>query len=540
MILRDYQLEARHAVNRHVAEKHTNPLVVIPTAGGKTVVFASLIYDWFNHPQWPAPRVGILAHVKELLSQAERKLLQVWPAAPVGIYSAGLRRRESAPITIAAIQSIYRRAFDLFPFDILIIDEAHLIPTTGEGMYRRFINDCKKMNPNLIVIGFTATPFRLSGGFITGPGKILHEVCYEADIARLIKAGYLSPLRSKGTSSAIDTVGVGTANGDFIVSDLEARANTDDMVRGAVREIVSRGADRGSWLIFCCSVTHAENVSRELASYRITAPVVTGDTNPGERDQIITALDAGTVRAVCNVNCLTTGLDVTRIDLIAMLRPTKSTSLFVQMAGRGFRLHPGKTDCLVLDFGGNVRRHGPIDAIRMRESSVCEGKPSAPAPTKECPECQEIIHAAAVECPACHHQFPPREGQHDAHADSASILRSSESFRVHVARVIVDVHSKPGKPDSLRVTYYGPTPIERYREYICLEHDGYAKTKAHQWWVRRFGQPVPATVADAMGSLFLAHRLTDLTESIMVRQVTKYPEITSITLRTDKPHAIFA
>lgn len=523
MNLRTYQREAADSVNAALAARDDNPLVVIPTAGGKTVVFATLIREWLN--QWPNSRICILAHVKELLSQAEGKLRSVWPEAPVGVWSAGMGRKEgNRPITIAGIQSIYKKAFDFDPWDVLIVDEAHLIPTNGEGMYRRFIREATQANPRLRVIGFTATPYRLSGGHIAAPSHILNHVCYEADVKSLIADGFLCRLTSKAGESVADTSHVQVRNGDFVPDQLAAAVDTDALVSGAVREIVTKGENRKCWLIFCVSVAHAHHVSRELACRGIVAPVITGETDPDERARLLRGYDRGEIRAMCNVNVLTTGLDITRIDMISMLRPTQSTSLYIQMVGRGFRLHPGKENCLVLDLAGNIERHGPIDAVDPRRKS---GGGEKEAPAKMCPQCRELVATATARCPACDYEFPPREIKHHTKASTAPIL--SEATLAMVVDVECQVHHKPGKPPSLRVTYWDGR--NAYNEFVCFEHGGYAAEKAKAWWIRRFGHPVPATTADAAANLWLATQVKERTESVKVEKRGKYWEIVEVCLR---------
>lgn len=531
MRLRPYQSDAIDAVNAHLREKTAHAVVSIPTAGGKTVIFAAMIADWLQ--AWPGSRVCILAHRQELLTQAEAKMRAAWPAAPLGVWSAGLNRREGgADILIAGIQSIYRRACDLKPFDVVIIDEAHLVPNTSDAMYRRFLKDAKLCNPNVRYIGFTATPFRLDGGPLCAPGRLFDEVCYEADLVGLLDDGYLCPLRTKATETVLDAAGVHVRQGDYIAGELEAAVNTDPLVRAAVAEIVAKGADRKSWLIFCCGVAHAYAVSNELASYGIVAPVIVGGTHKEDRDNVHADFDAGRLRCVVNVNCWTTGLDVTRIDMIAVLRPTQSTALWVQMIGRGFRLHEGKGDCIVLDFGLNCRRHGPLDRLRIKTKG---GDGTGEAPVKVCPSCDELMHAAMSECPACGYLFPPREINHEATPDTAPIIAGTEPWDETVTGITVSRHDKPGKPPSLCVRYV--CGLNSYREWVCLEHDGFAGAKAARWWMRRFGKLIPASVHEAMSDLFLGHKLHEMTDSIRVKQAGKYQEITDITLKSKGPHA---
>lgn len=190
MELRPYQRQAVESIYAYLRAQSDNPCVVIPTGGGKTPVIATVCRDAVK--QWHG-RVLILAHVKELLEQAAEKLQTICPEVRFGVYSAGLGRRESqTPIVVAGIQSVYKRARELDPFDLVIVDEAHMIPPEGDGMYRQFLKDAQVVNPHLRVIGLTATPFRLKSGDITGPDQILNGICFETGVRELIRDGYKS------------------------------------------------------------------------------------------------------------------------------------------------------------------------------------------------------------------------------------------------------------------------------------------------------------------------------------------------------------
>ncbi len=231
MNLRPYQSEAVAAVYEHLRTRDDNPCVVIPTGGGKTPVIATICRDAVG--PWNG-RVVILAHVKELLEQAADKLRTIAPDVPVGIYSAGLKRKDLGyAVTIAGIQSIYQRACDLGPVDLLIVDEAHLIPPDGEGMYRQFIADAKVVNPLARVIGLTATPFRMKSGPICEPGNILNHVCFEVGVRELIVQGFLSPLRTKAGLQKVSTDDLHVRAGEFVASEVEDLMDKDALVDGA-------------------------------------------------------------------------------------------------------------------------------------------------------------------------------------------------------------------------------------------------------------------------------------------------------------------
>jgi DNA repair protein RadD len=187
--LRPYQQAAVEAVYDYLRRHDDNPAVVLPTASGKSGIIAQLVADAVR--SWGG-RVLVLAHVKELLEQNAEKVRLLCPEVPIGVYSAGLKRRDTdEPAIVAGIQSVYKRACELDAFDLVIVDEAHLIAPDGEGMYRQFLADAKVVNPRLRVIGLTATPFRMKSGMICAPENILNQVCYEAGVRELIRDGYL-------------------------------------------------------------------------------------------------------------------------------------------------------------------------------------------------------------------------------------------------------------------------------------------------------------------------------------------------------------
>lgn len=514
MKLRPYQRDAVNAVWQHIEQSDTNPAVVLPTGSGKTHVIAEIcraaVQDWGG-------RVIVLAHVKELLEQAAGKLQAVAPDLPIGVYSAGLGRRDLGyAVTVAGIQSIYQRAHDLGPMDLVIVDEAHLIPPDGEGMYRRFLTDARDLCDHQRVIGLTATPYRMKTGTICSGDSILNEVCFEASVRELIAGGYLCPLRSRSGKSVADTSDLHVRGGEFVAGEVEDLMNTQRLVESACAEIMTTSADRNAVLIFASGVAHGQHVQAILQErHGVECGFVCGNTPSSQRDETIARFKAGDLKYLANVNVLTTGFDAPNVDCVALLRPTLSPGLYYQMVGRGFRLHPDKADCLVLDFGGNVLRHGPVDAIRLADSDTGSGE----APAKQCPECDALIHAAYAVCPDCGHVFPPRqEAKHEAVASDAAIITGDDGPTRHEEQVMeVAYHTHHKRGDSLarptmRVEYR--VGFNRWvREWVCLEHEGYARRKAEQWWKERSNEPVPNAVEDAVamanaGTIAQALRVT--------------------------------
>jgi len=525
LTLRPYQAEAIRAVYAHLRGRDDNPVVVVPTAGGKTPIMATICRDAVT--RWKG-RVLILAHVKELLEQTANTLRQVAPDLDIGIYSAGLGSRDTdQPVLIAGIQSVFRRAAELDAFDIVLLDECHMLPPDGEGMYRQFLADAKVVNPNVRLIGLTATPYRMSTGMICGPENLLNHVCYEVGVRELITQGYLCPLKSRAGRSKANLDNLHVRGGEFIAAEVEAAMDNYTLVQSACEEIVELTRDRKSVLIFASGVQHGQHIARTIN--RVSdqeCGFICGETPGLEREGTLHRFKAGDLKYLANVNVLTTGFDAPNIDCVVLLRPTNSPGLYYQCCGRGFRLHPEKTDCLVLDYGGNILRHGPVDDLQIKTPGQSNGE----APAKECPECLALIHAAYGTCPECGYEFPPPEkGKHDAQASNAGILTGQVTdTEYEVTETACYVHQKRGAPDdhprSMRVDYrvqFG----EWQSEWVCPEHTGYARSKFEAWWRARSSEPLPGTTEQAV-DLAYAGALAE-TKAITVRSIAgeKYDRI---------------
>jgi DNA repair protein RadD len=473
-MLRDYQRRAIDSVYEWFAKnKNGNPCLVLPTGSGKSHVVACLCKEALQ--AWPETRILMLSHVKEILEQNAEKMRLHWRGAPMGIYSAGLGRKQlGEPITFAGIQSIRKRAEQVGHIDLCIIDECHLVSHKDEGGYREFLGKLKEINPSLRVIGLTATPYRLGHGMITDAPALFHDLINPVTIEELVHKGYLSTLRSKVTKAALDTSGVHKRGGEFIESELQAAVDTDENNLRVVREVIDLAGDRKAWLFFCAGVHHAENVAEVLQAHGVAAACVTGATPKAERNRLLSEFKAGRLRALTNANVLTTGFDYPDIDLIAMLRPTMSASLYVQMAGRGMRVKSHTDHCLVLDFAGVVQTHGPITAV---EPPKRKGEGNGEAPVKVCEACNELVYISAKECPTCGELFPePAPKKLELRQDDIMGLEAQKmaltgwNWRKHT--------SKASGKDMLAVSYYGGLSDPSVVEYFPITHDGYAGQKA--------------------------------------------------------------
>ena len=470
-MLRDYQQRAIDQLYDWFRANDGDPVLVLPTGSGKSHIVAALCSDALK--TWQGTRILMTTHVKELVQQNASKMRQHWPNAPMGVYSAGLKSRDIDAITFASIQSIEGKHYAIGHRDLMIVDEAHMINNQAHGRYRRLINALREINPAMRVIGLTATPYRLGQGLLTqGESALFDDIIEPVTVAELVGRGYLSPLKSKHTEAMIDTGKIKKRGGEYIAKEMNREA--DKITQSAVAEIMQRAGDRRHWLLFCSGVEHSYHVRDELQSWGVNAETITGKTPAKERQRLINQFRSGELQALTNADVLTTGFDAPNTDLIAMLRPTMSAALYVQMAGRGMRIKEHTDHCLVLDFAGNVETHGPITAVQPPRMQGGDG--GGESPVKVCPECSELLHASLMTCSECGYLFPKTDKPLKlSNADIMGI--EPEEMAVTDWRWRKHISRKSGK-EMVKVTYYGGLSDLPITEYFAITHDGYAGTRA--------------------------------------------------------------
>lgn len=543
MQLRSYQRAAIDSIYNYFITRPNpeNPLIVAPTGSGKSVIIGAFIQEVLE--KWPGQRLMMLTHVKELVEQNHEKIIGFWPAAPAGVYCAGLNKKQpNHPIVAGSIQSVYRRPFDFGWRDLLIIDECHLLSPNNVSMYQKFISELKQYNPRLKIIGFTATPYRLKSGHLCeGKGRLFDEVAYNISIERLLNDGYLSPLTTKSSATQANLQGVKTTAGEYNMKQAEEALDDDRLTEAALDEVERLAQDRKHWLFFCTGIAHAEHVRDHLVRRGHNCECITSNTPKDDRVNIIQRFKSGKLRCLTNANVLTTGFDAPNVDCLVLLRPTQSPGLYTQILGRGMRIAEGKKNCLVLDFAGNVERHGPV---------TCVTPPPSPKEKKErksevippsciiCPVCRSAWPLRTLLCEDCGHDFtPPEIISHETTATKADIMGSKRDGPVDdgwrdVTGVAYSLHQKPGKPQSVKVTYR--CGLMEYNEYLCFEHGGWAQWKAEEWWKRR------TTLKPAQTSSLNCIALVDFHEEIIqskrirVRKSGKFWEIVDHELQ-DRP-----
>ncbi|MGL4476310.1 MAG: DEAD/DEAH box helicase family protein [Shewanella sp.] len=357
MQLRDYQQASVNAAIEHFRRSSGSAVIVLPTGAGKSIVIAELA-------KLAKGRVLVLTHVKELVAQNAEKINLLTERA--GIYSAGLNSKQTQHKTVvASIQSAYR-ALDSFNelFSLVIIDECHRISDDKDSQYQAFLHHLRSINPNIKVLGLTATPYRLGQGFIFrhhyhgkvgNPDGAMFEQCiFELPLRPLIKQGYLTPPKVFDAIEAQYNFTQVERNSDgyFNQQQVSHILNTSGRATTAiVKQIKALATERKGVIIFAATVKHAQEIMKLLGDE--TKAIVTADTDNASRDTLLIDFKAQKIKYLVNVSVLTTGFDAPHVDFIAILRPTESVSLYQQMVGRGLRLAPDKTDCLVIDYAAN-------------------------------------------------------------------------------------------------------------------------------------------------------------------------------------------
>ncbi len=355
--LRDYQQEAVKNVIRFFQKKRVPAMVVLPTGAGKSLVIAELA-------RIAKGRVLVLAHVKELVEQNYEKYVSYGLSA--GIFSASLGKKDwDHKAIFGSVQSIARAPDDFFnDFSLLVIDECHRVADEGATQYQEVVKKLRERNPNLCILGLTATPYRLGLGWIyeysqtgevkTTQSRFFKQCVYELPLSYMIKNKYLTtPIKVDIPVTCYDFSELTENNRMYSVADIEeilkSQKRLTPLIIKNIIDITER-YERQGVMIFSSSVKHAEEIMSYLPEGE--ARLVLGDTDMADRNQIVDDFKQKKFKYLVNVSVLTTGFDAPHVDVIAILRPTESNSLYQQIVGRGLRLSSDKKDCYILDYTG--------------------------------------------------------------------------------------------------------------------------------------------------------------------------------------------
>ncbi|MDH6027871.1 DEAD/DEAH box helicase [Vibrio splendidus] len=383
--LRPYQADSVKSVIHYFRKHQTPAVLVLPTGAGKSLVIAELA-------RLAKGRVLVLAHVKELVEQNHEKYEGY--GLKGSIFSAGLGRKETdQQVVFASVQSVVRNLNSFSnQFSLLVIDECHRVPDEKTSSYQKVITHLRENNSGIKVLGLTATPYRLGMGWLyqyhtrgqvrSEEPRFFRDCIFELPIRYLLDEGFLTPARMIDAPvlsydfSQLKPASTGRykeAELDMVIE--QSKRATPQIVD----QIIELAKDKLGIMVFAATVRHAQEILGLLPVGE--SSIVIGDTPTLERDQIISDFKERKIKFLVNVSVLTTGFDAPHVDLIAILRPTESISLYQQIVGRGLRLSPGKKECLVLDYAGN--------SYDLYQPEVGDPKPDSDS---------EII---TIPCPAC-------------------------------------------------------------------------------------------------------------------------------------------
>jgi len=562
MPIRNYQNYAVDKAFEAMQKPSCRTVIAAPTGVGKSWILAELIKRlmtmWPNYPM----RILKLVHVKELIEQNLDKLKIHFPEVSVGVYSSGLKRKElNYPIVFAGIASIYRLAQKIGRIDVLLVDECHLIGTKDSSMYVSLIRALLIINPKMRIVGLTATPYRQGLGLITD-SEIFDDICCDMTTLEAFNwffdEGYLARLSPIAPSIEFDDYGIRTTAGDYNVHDMDRELNQISKNELVVDEIIKWAGieNRQSWLVFGVSIDHVEALVELFNSKGVKTTYVHSKMSDAERDANILAYKKGEYTCMVNNGVLTTGFDHPALDLIAVVRLIKAPSLWVQILGRGTRpdyidgydldtkegrlaaiANSAKPDCLVMDFGGNTERLGPINQVVLPKK---KGQKGGTPPTRRC-ACGALLHISVTECPRCGTQFlRDLTAKFDSTASDKELIARKRKetipqpepiiVKVNVDSVVHKVkHAHGDKPSSMVVTYN--CGLSQFTTYINFDHPqgSFPWQKARKWW-RDHVAMTPYSDLEPPASVFEALSRTNelrIPQSISVVANSKWKEIQS-------------
>ena len=545
MILRPYQTTALNAL-WSALQVESNVLLEAACSAGKTLLFSKLTQRLLREN--PSFRVLILMDRNILVTQTRDRLIEIAPdlQMDIGIVCASVSNHKITHkrITIASRQSLINLLDEFEPVQLIIVDEGHLMAVPQRNaeeppdQYGKIIQTLQEYNPKTRMLAVTATPFRLNHGYIYGNKNTqgclpyFNEVHHRITVGELERLGFLAPLVGKtvcleGLEKRLE--GVLLVGGEYNLGTISDIMSEGIHVKSAVEAWKEYASDREKTIAFCVTISHAEKMAEAFNSEGIPAIAIHSGLDDMTNYVRMESLRNGGHKVFCSVAKLTTGLDVTDIDCILMARPTKSAALYKQKLGRGQRIAPGKTDCLVIDMVGNNSEFGTdLDKLKIRYKRGLDS--SGKAVSKECPQCSVDLHPAIRICPECDFEFP---GMIDMEADKPDMMDTEYGSQppewMVVSDMFINVHrSKNSNKDLLRIrleTEGGLLSKTTANLWICFPEDGYtgyAVEKGRTIWKTMTEEQRPPE--SASGAL---ERLSEIRqpERILVDNSSKFPEV---------------
>lgn len=420
-----------------------NTLGVAPTGAGKTIMLSKVIGNFYE--QNPNLRACVLAHRDELTAQNEEKFRWVNPAISTSIVDS-YAKDWSGQVTFAMVPTLAREhnLKEMPHVDLVVIDEAHHATAPS---YKNVIDYAYKANPNLKLLGVTATPER---GDKSSLGEVFNNCCDQIKIGELIFSGNLV----RPVTFAIDMGNVTEklkslrtrSKGDYSDDEVASILDSEPLNSEVIRHWREKAGDRKT-VIFCSNVDHARNVANSFNAHGISAALITGEMNKEQRAVVLENMTEGKIQVIANVAVLTEGWDYPPISCVVLLRQSSYKSTMIQMIGRGLRtidpaIYPDliKKDCVVLDFGISTILHGSLDQmIKLRSKN--KG-------FRICPSCKQKIPKNSDECPLCNAHLVAQEQVEDKEQKAKTILSNFEMAEIDLLGA-VNFHFTEFADDSL-------------------------------------------------------------------------------------------
>jgi len=396
--LRPYQKKVIADLYSLVREGKRRPFIYAPTGAGKTAIASRIIRDAITKERPVAFRVLFLIHRDPLLEQTQEALSLY--GIETGAIKSGHKEDRTKTVQIASIQTLARRALPE-NIGLVIIDECHTC--SFHSSYSRI----KEAYPEALFVGLTASPWRTKS-VTQYMGMHFDSIVKAPSPKELIRLGYLAPPRYFGWGGLVDLSKVNEdKEGDFNNNQMQSAYLAKGVSEKMVEEYIRLCKDRTA-IAFCAGVEQSRQLTKLFNDAGITAEHLEAATPHYDRKQMYDRLRRGETRILSSVGTLTEGFDVPSISAIILARATRSRALLFQMCGRGLRLHPGKVDCLMLDFGENFDR---LKFITTAQQITLEPipKPEGEPATKDCPNCHATVWAFQMICPICGYEFPPGE-----------------------------------------------------------------------------------------------------------------------------------
>ena len=402
-----------------------NTLGVAPTGAGKTIMLSTVIGEM--HKQNPNLKACVLAHRDELTAQNEEKFKWFNPAISTSIVDS-YGKSWDGNVTFAMVQTLSREnnLKEMPPVDLLVIDEAHHVTAPS---YKNILEHAYQANPNLKLLGVTATPER---GDKSSLGEIFNNCCDQIKIGELILTGNLV----RPVTFAIDMGNVTEklkalrtrGKGDYSDDEVASILDSEPLNSEVIRHWREKAGDRKT-VVFCSNIAHARNVTNSFNASSIPAALITGEMTKEQRSLVFENMTKGEIRVIVNVAVLTEGWDYPPISCVVLLRQSSYKSTMVQMIGRGLRtidpaIYPDiiKRDCVVLDFGISTILHGSLDQM-INLSSKNKG-------FRICPSCKKKIPKEAEECPLCNADLVEQDQVEDKEKKAKRVLSSFEMAEI--------------------------------------------------------------------------------------------------------------